>query len=107
MNFAAVPNAPNPLTLDNLNSLGNDAYLTSNDDITKNPAWLNGVKPDGSGKTQNAVSAAIIVNDKGNGNVDAFYMYFYAFDWGGIVAGINGLQFGESPPLPASSSHPC
>jgi len=84
--FVVVP-GPSPLTLDNLNELNspNTTYLTSKVDITTNPSWLRGVKPDASGKTNNAVSAVIIVNDKGNGNVDAFYMYFYAYNWGGIV----------------------
>jgi hypothetical protein len=95
INFTPVANVANPLTLNNLDTLSQDVYLTSKNDVTKYPAWIKGVKPDGSGKTNNAVSAAVIVNDKGNGNVDAFYMYFYSFDWGGIVAGIKALQFGE------------
>ncbi|KAK3674348.1 hypothetical protein LTR78_005817 [Recurvomyces mirabilis] len=87
VNFATVSGAPNPLTLNNLNTLNNlggtNVYLTSKDDISKNPSWLNGVKPDASGKTNGAVSCAIIVNDHGSGLVDAFYMYFYAFNYGG------------------------
>ncbi|GME27523.1 Vacuolar protein sorting-associated protein 62 [Neofusicoccum parvum] len=75
--------------LDSLNSFGDDVYLTSKEDITTNPAWLGGVKPDCSGKTNDAVAAAVIVNDKGNGTVDAFYMYFYAYNWGGVVLGMN------------------
>ena len=82
---------PNPLTLTNLNQLnalgGTSVYLTSNVDITTRPAWLNGIKPDGSGKSGDAVSCAIITNDHGNGEVDAFYMYFYAYNWGGVVLG--------------------
>ena len=62
-------------------------YLTSIDNIVTNPAWLNGVKPDSTGKTDGAVSVTIIVNDRGNGEVDAFYMYFYAYNWGGIFLG--------------------
>ena len=90
VNFVVVPNAPNPLTLNNLDSLnaaGANVYLTSVDDITTKPAWLKGVKPDASGKTNGATSAAIIVNDHGSGNVDAFYMYFYAFNYGPPVLG--------------------
>ncbi|MCJ1261006.1 hypothetical protein MMC22_000870 [Lobaria immixta] len=91
VNFAVVQGATSPLTLDNLASLnglgGTNVYLTSVDDVTKNPAWLNGVKPDGTGKTNGAVSTAIIVNDHGSGNVDAFYMYFYAYNQGPPVFG--------------------
>lgn len=88
INFTVVDGYPTPLTLDNLDSLnalgGKKVYLTSVDDITTNPAWLNGVKPDSTGKTDGATSVAIIVNDRGNGELDAFYTYFYAFNWGGL-----------------------
>lgn len=61
VNFVAVPNLP-ALTLDNLDILNNagntSVYLTSVDDITTNPAWLYGVKPDNNGKTNGAVSTA-------------------------------------------------
>ncbi|KAF2090067.1 hypothetical protein K490DRAFT_54480 [Saccharata proteae CBS 121410] len=96
-NFTVVSNAPSPLTLDNLSQLnslgGKDVYLTSKVDITTNPAWLTGVAPDCNGKTGNATSAAVIVVDKGNGTVDAFYMYFYAYNWGGLV--LDFLQLGN------------
>ena len=91
INFAPINGGPSPLTLDNLDQLnannGANVYLTSVDDITTNPLWLTGVKPDGSGKTNGATSCAVIVNDHGNGLVDAFYMYFYAYNWGGRVLG--------------------
>ena len=90
-NFAAVQGVQSSLTLDNLASLnalgGSSIYLTSVDDITTNPAWLKGVKPDANGKTNEAISTAIIVNDHGAGNVDAFYMYFYAYNLGPPVFG--------------------
>ncbi|KAL8931931.1 MAG: hypothetical protein Q9216_007021 [Gyalolechia sp. 2 TL-2023] len=89
IDFAVVEGYPTPLTLDNLDSLnannGTEVYLTSVDDITQAPSWLNGVKPDESHQTTGAISAAIIVNDRGQGNVDAFYMYFTAYNWGGIL----------------------
>ncbi|KAI4122725.1 MAG: hypothetical protein LQ338_005656 [Usnochroma carphineum] len=96
VNFNVVDGGPSPLTLDNLASLnavgGKSVYLTSIDDVTKNPTWLKGVMPDGNGKTNGATSCAVIVNDHGSGNVDAYYMYFYAFDQGNTVF---GLEIGD------------
>lgn len=96
--------APNPLDVNSVSQLGGDVYLTSNDDVTTVPEWIKGNKPDGSGKT-NGVTAAVIVNDKGNGNVDAFYMYFYSYNWGGLVAGLKDLNFGMLTPF-LVPSHP-
>lgn len=83
---------PSPLTLDNLDQLnsiggknGTNIYLTSNDDISKTPTWSRGVIPDADGKTQGATSCAVIVVDKGSGEVDAFYMFFYAYNDGGKI----------------------
>ena len=91
LNFTDITDAPSPLTLENLaslNALGDkNVYLTSVDDVTTNPAWLNGVKPDGSGKTEGAVSCAVIVTDRGDGRVDVFYMYFTAYNEGPPVLG--------------------
>lgn len=88
LNFNNINGAPS-VNLDNLNALNNmggtQVYLTSNDDITTNPQWLKGVIPDDNGRTNGAITAAIIVNDKGSGVVDAFYMYFYSYNWGGEV----------------------
>ncbi|CAG8951660.1 hypothetical protein HYFRA_00005460 [Hymenoscyphus fraxineus] len=92
INYTAIAEAPS-LTPDNLSLLNNFGdsgkyvYLTSNVDVTTNPAWLEGVVPDADGETVCATSAAIIVVDKGNGLVDAFYMYFYAFNKGTTVLG--------------------
>lgn len=92
LNFTPITNGPSPLTLDNLNDLndlgGDNVYLTSKTDVTTNPAYLYGVAPDASGKTNGAVSCAIVVNDHGSGNVDAFYFYFYAFNFGGVYVGL-------------------
>jgi hypothetical protein len=79
------------LTLDNLTSLnalrGENVYLTSKIKPDLNPEYLHGVLPNGDGKTDDAVSCAIIVNDHGDDTVDAFYFYFYAFDRGALDIG--------------------
>ena len=86
---------PEPLTLDNLNDLnniadsgspgGSDIYLTSDHDPTTDPRpqYLYGVFPNEQGKTESAISSAIITVQKENNTLDAFYFYFYAFDYGG------------------------
>ena len=77
-----------PLTLENLDTLNDgtqDVYLASNDDVSKDPAWLKGVRPDSHGKTNGAMSCCIIVNDKGADIVDAFYCYFYAYNKGQVI----------------------
>ena len=95
VNFNEVSGPSKPLTQDNVNSMGSDVYLTSNNDVTKNPEWIKGTRPDNEGRTRDAVTAAVIVNDKGDGNVDAFYMYFYAYNYGGEVLGWSKLNFGN------------
>lgn len=95
INFEPVSGVPSPLTLDNLDSLnalnGSVIYLTSLEDTASipQPEWLKGVIPDSTGKTDGAVSTAIVINDYGNGTVLAFYMYFYAYNWGGEVIDLN------------------
>jgi hypothetical protein len=95
--LASLPgeSLPSPLTLDNLHQLnalgtgGTDIFLTSNDDITTDPAWLRGVTPDSEGRMHNAKTCVIIVAEKDNGIVDVFYIDFFAYNWGGEVLGIN------------------
>ena len=101
LNYTATNTGPSPLLLsdlDQLNAIGNctadnfDAcpiYLTSKDNVTTNPQWLYGVLPDATtGETGGIKSCAVIVNDHGNGIVDAFYMYFYAFNLGDLISGV-------------------
>jgi hypothetical protein len=95
-NFTAITNGPNPLTLDNLSQLSNSASLSSTEDFTtfpRQPSYLYGVRPSSSGQTGDAVSCAIIVNDHdstpGSNVTDVFYMYFYAFDYGGDYFSFN------------------
>lgn len=66
-----------------------DIYLTSFDDFDKDPEWITGLKNKPSlfdGKIKHA-PATLIVVDKGNGWVDAFWFYFYSFNLGPFVMG--------------------
>ncbi|KAL3426070.1 vacuolar protein sorting-associated protein 62 [Phlyctema vagabunda] len=93
VNFSIITEAPSPLTLENLDALndfgdnGTNVYLTSTIDVTTNPTWLEGIVPDSTGKTNGATSCIIITTDHGAGLVDAFYMYFYAYNQGNTVLG--------------------
>jgi hypothetical protein len=60
-------------------------FLSSIDNVDPTPPWMNGVKPDPSGKTNEAKSCCVVVNDHGNGTVDAFYFYFYAYNQGQTI----------------------
>ncbi|KAF2791963.1 hypothetical protein K505DRAFT_308528 [Melanomma pulvis-pyrius CBS 109.77] len=95
----AVPSPPPTLSnLDQLNTVGSnggtDVYLSSYDDITTNPKWVEGIMPDENGGTGDEKTSAIIVVEKGylDGKekgkvVDVFYFYFWSFNWGGVVLG--------------------
>lgn len=98
--FSAITNGPSSLSLNTLSQLdtvpGNcsyaqfdscDVYLTSKTNVSTNPSWLYGVPPSSTYKTTGATSAAIIMHDHGDGTVDAYYMYFYAFNYGDVVLG--------------------
>ena len=66
VDFKPVDGAPSPLDLNNLNQLndkgGTSVYLTSVEDVSKNPSWLAGVKPDASGKINGATPCTVIVS---------------------------------------------
>ena len=84
-----LPGCPSPLTLSNLDALnthgGKDVFLKSHDDVTTNPAWMKGGRPDAHGKTSGAKICCVMVNDHGLGSVDAFYIYFYSFNKGQTI----------------------
>jgi hypothetical protein len=103
VNYTAVPDAPNPPTLSNLNQLGEDVYLTSNDDPTTDPDWLKGTAPDSNGATS-GINSAIIINSKNDSSVDVFYFYFYASNPGTNMLGLPFLNFGASSPPPISTT---
>jgi hypothetical protein len=98
LNYTALDRTSPSPTLENLSSLNYDGacsqfgtcplYLTSRANVTANPPWLYGVLPDPvTFETVGAKSCAIIVNDHADGIVDAFYMYFYAFNLGEDIFG--------------------
>ncbi|KAH6688823.1 hypothetical protein BKA61DRAFT_304670 [Leptodontidium sp. MPI-SDFR-AT-0119] len=92
INFTAVEGGPHPLTLDNLNELnelgGENIFLSSTEDVVTLPKFLHGQEPDPiTYRTDNAKSCVVIVVDKGNGLIDAFYMYWYTFNDGPSAIG--------------------
>jgi hypothetical protein len=93
IHYSVISDAPSPLTLDNLDKLndlgGRNVTLQSIEDPYSVPSWIKGTKPDVYGRTVNATTAAVIVVEKGDGIVDAFYMYFYSYNYGGEVLGMN------------------
>ena len=101
VNYTAIPDPPSPLTLDNLNQLNNYGnngayvYLQSIEGAASNAGWFKGVIPDGSGRTENAISSVIITVNHGSGLLDAFYFYFYAFNMGNMILGSPYLIFGD------------
>lgn len=70
--------------LNDIGTQGKNVYLTSRDDITSDPQWL-----EGAGGLQEARTGAIIVNEEGSGVVDVFYFLFWAYNYGGEVLGKN------------------
>ena len=95
--LSPLPNDANLplLTLDNLSILnkfgkgGENVYLTSKDDISKLPPWMFGIAPDSNGVVPNAKTCVVITADRGNGTLDAFFIMFWAYNWGGNVLGQN------------------
>lgn len=92
LNYTTITDAPNPLTLDNLDSLNNVAtenvYLTSTSKLIQMPQYLHGRVPNSKTlKTEDAVSCVVIMVEKGDSIVDVFYMYFYTFNQGPTVYG--------------------
>lgn len=64
-------------------------YMTANEDFDKDPDWITGIRNKPSlrnGEIKDA-PATLIVVDKGNGWVDAFWFYFYSFNLGPFVMG--------------------
>lgn len=79
-----IPDLP-ALDLDNLeilNPFGDEVALTSNDDPTTYPPWLLGASPDADGRIHNATPCVVILVEKGERDLDAFYFFFYSYNEG-------------------------
>lgn len=87
LGFEAVPDIP-PLDLNSLSSLnkyGKGVYLTAIENVTSNPEWLRGETPDSTGALHNSTACAVVVVEKSQQEVDAFYFYFYSFNEGADI----------------------
>lgn len=73
------------VTLENVASYGSNVYLTSPDDQSNSDYidWMLSAygKPGGNGTAASA-PATIIVVEKDGGIFDAFYIYFYSYNYG-------------------------
>ncbi|CCK68519.1 Vps62p KNAG_0B00710 [Huiozyma naganishii CBS 8797] len=64
-----------------------EIYMTADSDFDEDPPWLLGHQPEyGTGSIRDG-PAVVIVVDKGNGWVDAYWFYFYPFNWGPYIMG--------------------
>ncbi|EGV64733.1 Vacuolar protein sorting-associated protein 62 [Yamadazyma tenuis] len=90
-NGTTVPGTEANMNLKKLSELPEeeDYFLTSNSDFDSDPEWITGIKNKPSlatGEIKDA-PAVLIVVDKGNGWVDAYWFYFYSFNLGPFVMG--------------------
>lgn len=68
--------------LETLNKFGDEVALTSNDDPLSYPEWIHGETPDADGRINNATPCVVVLVEKGERDLDAFYFYFYSFNEG-------------------------
>ena len=90
-NGTVVPGTEHDMNLEKLSKLPNSThlFLTANSDFDCDPEWITGLKNKPSlidGEIKDA-PATLIVVDKGNGWVDAYWFYFYSFNLGPYVMG--------------------
>ena len=101
LNHEPVVDLPQ-LDLDNLevlNKFGDQVALTSDDDPMAYPPWLLGERPDQDGLTRNATPCVVILVEKGDAVLDAFYFYFYSYNEGPnitqVLEPLDGLIRGD------------
>ena len=96
-----IPDLP-ALDLDNLETLnrfGDQVALTSNDDPLTIPDWLVGETPDKAGQVHNSTPCVVVLVEKNEADLDAFYFYFYSYNEGPnitqVLEPLNRLVSGE------------
>ncbi|KAH9231839.1 hypothetical protein K456DRAFT_1895974 [Colletotrichum gloeosporioides 23] len=100
-----------PLDLDNLeilNAYGNKDHvaLVSDDDPTTYPKWLYGEAPDETGRIHNSTPCVVVIIEKNERELDAFYFYFYSFNEGpNITQVLEPLDRLVKGPKAASGMH--
>ncbi|KAF4890928.1 putative vacuolar protein sorting-associated protein TDA6 [Colletotrichum fructicola] len=100
-----------PLDLDNLeilNAYGNKDHvaLVSNEDPTTYPKWLYGEAPDETGRIRNSTPCVVVIVEKNERELDAFYFYFYSFNEGpNITQVLEPLDRLVKGPKAASGMH--
>ncbi|KAF9889795.1 hypothetical protein FE257_006885 [Aspergillus nanangensis] len=91
VDWKPVHELSSPLTLDNLdslNDLGNTSvFLTSSEgaDANPQPEWFKGIHQDGKPNTADPITSYIVLVDHDDGQLDAFYFYFFAYNQGNTV----------------------
>lgn len=102
VDWEPVPDLPD-LDLDNLgilNEYGDEVGLTADESaVLEHPDWLLGEKPDADGRVHNATPCAVILVEKDERELDAFYFFFYSYDEGPnitqVLKPLDGLVSGE------------
>lgn len=91
VNFDPIPEITTSLDLNNLSILNNygksgeDVFLTSLDDVSILPDWVLGETPDATGSLHNSTACAVVVVERTEADLDAFYFYFYSWNEGADI----------------------
>jgi hypothetical protein len=70
------------LTMKTLDTLAATVYLTSDDNVEDNPAWLLSTKNTPTSSRYSSAPATIIAVEKDSGILDVFYFYFCSYNHG-------------------------
>ncbi|CAD6582351.1 MAG: Vacuolar protein sorting-associated protein 62 [Cyphobasidiales sp. Tagirdzhanova-0007] len=88
INFVPYPEVP---SFANLSAIPYQAYLTADDDVQDNPAWLYNIAGQPNATAYSAAPVTIIQVPKANNTVDAFFFFFYAFNEGKEILDVSSF----------------